>query len=328
MRRSGSIRGFVACFFATDRRSATMWRRSGSARFLFKGKFGPVIRACCRSSRWQRFANASSDDWRTYSLSGHRRTRIPKQSRRTRRISRTVLFGKASVWRLSAQVLAEPRSPSDWKHSFARGCPNGSVARRRWSEILRGYAVGTIRRARGELARRAIVVRLGMRVIETRISQADAAAELVFDDDSILSADIIVWATAAAPPSVLENYRLPKTDDGFLAVARLFKRRRLYRCLSSATRRASSDSKSPRQAYMPCAKGRCCGITFSDALPANRCARLSRNAGSFRCCPPVKARRCWTTTAFPPTAAGPGTSKIKSTANSCGCIRTIVRAAQ
>src|SRR4029077_8731566 len=29
---------------------------------------------------------------------------------------------------------------------------------------------------------------------------------------------IIVWATAASPPPVLQRFHLPKTDDGFLAV--------------------------------------------------------------------------------------------------------------
>lgn len=86
------------------------------------------------------------------------------------------------------------------------------------AEILRGYAPGTIRKARDELQRREIAVHSGNIVVDVRTPHTGVAAELVFEDGSHHQADIIVWATAAAPPSVLEAIKLPKTDDGFLAV--------------------------------------------------------------------------------------------------------------
>jgi selenide,water dikinase len=83
------------------------------------------------------------------------------------------------------------------------------------SEILAGYTAGTIARARNEFARRGIEVRLGRRV---KAIQRVETAVVVFDDDTSLAADIVIWATAAAAPPVLANVRLPKAEDGFLAV--------------------------------------------------------------------------------------------------------------
>jgi selenide,water dikinase len=83
------------------------------------------------------------------------------------------------------------------------------------SEILSGYTAGTVGRARREFARRGIPLHLGRRV--TGIRGRDATA-VEFEDGTSLPADIVIWAVAAAPPPVLANFRLPKTDDGFLAV--------------------------------------------------------------------------------------------------------------
>src|SRR5262245_33917115 len=83
------------------------------------------------------------------------------------------------------------------------------------SEILAGYTAGTVARARSEFARRGISLHLGRRVTEI---QRDTIPTVVFDDGMALPADIVIWATAAAPPPVLVNFRLPKTNDGFLAV--------------------------------------------------------------------------------------------------------------
>ncbi|MGE5195389.1 MAG: selenide, water dikinase SelD [Deltaproteobacteria bacterium] len=82
-------------------------------------------------------------------------------------------------------------------------------------EILAGYSRGTVNRARREFARRGIPLHVGRRV--TRIHGNDSTA-VVLDDGTPLAGDIIIWATAAAPPPVLANFRLPKTDDGFLAI--------------------------------------------------------------------------------------------------------------
>jgi selenide,water dikinase len=88
------------------------------------------------------------------------------------------------------------------------------------SEILSGYTLGTITRARRELAGRGITVMTGRRV---KNITGKAGADVVFDDGTMLPGDIIIWATAAAPPLVLANIRLPKAEDGFLAVAATLK---------------------------------------------------------------------------------------------------------
>ncbi|HLJ11778.1 MAG TPA: FAD-dependent oxidoreductase, partial [Planctomycetaceae bacterium] len=83
-------------------------------------------------------------------------------------------------------------------------------------EILADYSPGTIGRARRELARRGISLSVGRRVSEIT---ATSRAIVRFDDGSSITADLVIWATAAAAPPVLANFRLPKTDDGFLEVA-------------------------------------------------------------------------------------------------------------
>jgi selenide, water dikinase len=83
------------------------------------------------------------------------------------------------------------------------------------TEILRGYTAGAIRRARAEMSRRGIDVQLGKRV--GRLAGA-AQPQLAFDDGAEFTVDIIIWATAASPPDVLANFRLPKDERGFLTV--------------------------------------------------------------------------------------------------------------
>jgi selenide,water dikinase len=83
------------------------------------------------------------------------------------------------------------------------------------SEILASYTAGTIARARDEFSRRGISLHLGRRVTEIK---RDVSQTVVFGDGTTLPADIVIWATAAAPPPVLASFRLPKTEDGFLAV--------------------------------------------------------------------------------------------------------------
>lgn len=83
------------------------------------------------------------------------------------------------------------------------------------AEILAGHSSGTISRARNGFDRRGIALHLGRRVSDIQSGQP---ALVTFGDGTSLTADIVIWATAAAAPPVLENVRLPKTDDGFLAV--------------------------------------------------------------------------------------------------------------
>jgi selenide,water dikinase len=83
------------------------------------------------------------------------------------------------------------------------------------AEILSGYSAGTIAHARRELAARGITVLTGRRV---KTIGGQTGSDVEFDDGTSLAADIIIWATAAAPPPALANFRLPKAADGFLAV--------------------------------------------------------------------------------------------------------------
>jgi len=78
--------------------------------------------------------------------------------------------------------------------------------------ILRGYLTRTIYLARTELERRRIQVRLDERVTNFENDQ------LLLSGGESLGADIVIWATSAAPPDVLEQFQLPKSDDGFLSV--------------------------------------------------------------------------------------------------------------
>lgn len=81
------------------------------------------------------------------------------------------------------------------------------------AQMLHGYAPGTMRRASAECARRGIGLRLGQPVVAVR-----EPALLSLADGGALEADVVVWATAAAPPPVLARFDLPKAADGFLAV--------------------------------------------------------------------------------------------------------------
>lgn len=78
--------------------------------------------------------------------------------------------------------------------------------------VLKGYGQQTRNRVQRELTQRGIQFHARQRVASFDGTQ------LVLTDDSQLPADLVIWATSAAPPPVLENFHLPKADDGFLAV--------------------------------------------------------------------------------------------------------------
>jgi selenide,water dikinase len=78
--------------------------------------------------------------------------------------------------------------------------------------VLRGYLPGTIRRVTDHFARRQIAIRSNVRVANV----ADDCVKL--SDGTAIDADIVVWATGATPPALIENISLAKGDDGFLAV--------------------------------------------------------------------------------------------------------------
>ncbi|MDB5334808.1 MAG: dehydrogenase-like protein / Selenide,water dikinase [Planctomycetaceae bacterium] len=85
-------------------------------------------------------------------------------------------------------------------------------------EILPGYVPAFIRRARRLLDERGIEVHLGQHVAAVSESAGRDLAELRLSGGATLTADIIIWATSASPPTVLDQFKLPKTDGGFLAV--------------------------------------------------------------------------------------------------------------
>lgn len=84
--------------------------------------------------------------------------------------------------------------------------------------ILSGYSAGAVRKAEAEFKRRGMVLRSGQRVQDVRPVSAGATVSLFLEDGSEIPAEIVIWATAAAPPPVLQNFQLPKDSDGFLAV--------------------------------------------------------------------------------------------------------------
>lgn len=80
------------------------------------------------------------------------------------------------------------------------------------STVLRGYLPGTIQRVTSHFDRRKIEI-----CEDTRVERiTDTSLEL--SSGQSLNADVIVWATGAAPPALITNIPLPKGDDGFLAV--------------------------------------------------------------------------------------------------------------
>lgn len=91
--------------------------------------------------------------------------------------------------------------------------------------ILRGYSAGAVRAMRQELVRRGIQTMLGSRVAAvSRHGHRDAGVGnhdpviLQCEDGRRCEADVVIWATAAAAPPVLENFLLPRDPGGFLAV--------------------------------------------------------------------------------------------------------------
>ena len=80
--------------------------------------------------------------------------------------------------------------------------------------ILNGYEPSTIRLAMSACERS------GVAVVTGKHATAFNDGHLHFNDQSSLKADVVIWATRAAPPQSLEKFDLPKAADGFLAVQR------------------------------------------------------------------------------------------------------------
>ncbi len=78
--------------------------------------------------------------------------------------------------------------------------------------VLRGYLPGTIQKVTEHFGHRAIAIKSSVRVEDVK------DGSLTLSDGTLIDADIVVWATGATPPALIENIPLTKGDDGFLAV--------------------------------------------------------------------------------------------------------------
>lgn len=87
-------------------------------------------------------------------------------------------------------------------------------------DILAGYRPRTVALAREALLLRGILLRMKSRITDVqRYQQPERhGVELRFADGDCIVPNVVIWATSAAPPPVLENFNLPKAADGFLAV--------------------------------------------------------------------------------------------------------------
>jgi len=101
-----------------------------------------------------------------------------------------------------------------------RGLTTGILLADAHDEILSGYSSGAVRLARREMDRRGILFHPKRRINRCEDAPEGTTGTVVvtFDDGAVLSADLVIWATGAAPPPVLEQFDLPKTPDGFPAV--------------------------------------------------------------------------------------------------------------
>lgn len=80
-------------------------------------------------------------------------------------------------------------------------------------EILPGASPRLVRRVRAELAQR------GVRVLcESRVARVEKDAAVLEHDEEPLPADLVVWATGAAPPALLAASPLPLCERGFVRV--------------------------------------------------------------------------------------------------------------
>lgn len=89
-------------------------------------------------------------------------------------------------------------------------------------ELASDMAQGARRRLTKELKRRGVAVRAGSPVVNVRpkgtTGVEPSPAELELANGEAVKADLVIWATGAAPPPLLGNLGLPLADDGFLEV--------------------------------------------------------------------------------------------------------------
>ena len=91
----------------------------------------------------------------------------------------------------------------------------------RGETLVSDMANGTRRRLRHELSLRNVSVRENSEVVDIRALGSDSpasAVQLTFADGESTGADLVIWATGAAPPPLLGQLGLPLAQDGFLQV--------------------------------------------------------------------------------------------------------------
>lgn len=84
-------------------------------------------------------------------------------------------------------------------------------------EVWRSASTSAIRRVRKLLKYRGIDLHLGHAVVDW---QEDGPGALFLDDGTVLRCDLAVWATTAAPPSVLRGFPLARSLSGHVQVDR------------------------------------------------------------------------------------------------------------
>ena len=81
------------------------------------------------------------------------------------------------------------------------------------NQILKNMPGRTRALARQELLRLGIDLALGQAIVEI-----DGEGRVRFADDSTLETDLVLWATSARAPQLLENFNLPQDEHGFLLI--------------------------------------------------------------------------------------------------------------
>jgi selenide,water dikinase len=149
-------------------------------------------------------------------------------------------------------------------------------------EILSGSTARTVQRMRRELVRRGVQVETSLAVLGVRPDRGAGPPEaervrLEVNQGDAWSADLVVWATGAAPPPWLSRLDLPLDDHGFLLVEPTLQTvsgRPVF-----AAGDVAGESPCQKREFMPSVRAICCGAICAGFLGASLCSRTVR-AGS------------------------------------------------
>jgi len=131
--------------------------------------------------------------------------------------------------------------------------------------LLPGASRQLVRAAAAEAARRGIQLRLGLRV-----SRVEADAVCFVGEPDAEPADLVLWATGAAPTALLADVAAPKDASGFLRVSDTFQ------CLEGEDLFAAGDCASLDGHELP--KAGVYAVRAGPILDANLRARLAGGA--------------------------------------------------